>query len=212
MDKKIITIGRQYGSGGREIGEQLAKELGISCYDTSLITQVAQKSGLCEKVINEYDETATGSILYSIYAMTLSNAGGNIDQMPVNARVFFAQFEAIKDIASKESAVIVGRCADYVLRDWENVFNVFITSDLEKRIARVAQRNNINENEASRRIAKKDKHRASYYNYYTNQKWGMASNYHCCLDSGIYGIEGTVKILLEIMNMDIGVEQVDKNK
>ncbi|MCI1931722.1 MAG: cytidylate kinase-like family protein [Clostridia bacterium] len=192
MSKVIVTIGRQYGSGGRRIGELVAKELGISFYDKELITETAKKSGYSEEVLKNNDEKPTGSFLYSI---VIGANGG--DSLPLDNKLFLAQFDTIKDIASKNSCVIIGRCADYALEERNDVFNVFIYSDVEKRIKRVVEEYGVEEKKAADIINKTDKKRASYYNFYSGKKWGKAESYNLCIDSGKFGIENTAKIIAD---------------
>ena len=187
----IITIGRQYGSGGREIGEKLAELLGYSYYDTLLIEKTAQESGLSKSIVERYDERLADKWMN----LSLASTTGDVKQLPVPLKSVLSQFEAIYRIGQAGAAVIVGRCADYVLQDQKNVLSVFIHSDMKHRIARVAARNSISENEAKKRIRNTDKQRASYYNYYTDQQWGEADSYNLCLDSGLFGIDGAVALL-----------------
>ncbi|MBC8542217.1 AAA family ATPase [Bianquea renquensis] len=191
MEKMIITIGRQYGSGGREIGEKLAELLGYSYYDTLLIEKTAQESGLSKSIVERYDERLADKWMN----LSLASTTGDVKQLPVPLKSVLSQFEAIYRIGQAGAAVIVGRCADYVLQDQKNVLSVFIHSDMKHRIARVAARNSISENEAKKRIRNTDKQRASYYNYYTDQQWGEADSYNLCLDSGLFGIDGAVALL-----------------
>lgn len=197
MSHILITIGRQYGSGGREIGERLAKELGIAYYDTRLITEAAKKEGLHEHIIKNFDEAPTSSLLYSIAMMTMPGAKSGPTQLPLEMQVAHAQFDAILKIADTESAVIVGRCADHILSGREGLFNVFVHAAPEKRVKRIMDRNNINEDEARKRMEDTDKKRATYYRYHTDQKWGACGNYHLSIDSGAFGIEGTVQAIIE---------------
>jgi CMP/dCMP kinase len=197
----IVTIGRQYGSAGREIGQSLAKELGINFYDKELLKKAAKESGLCEELFENHDEKPTNSFLYSLVMDTYSlgyNSSAFID-MPLNHKVFLAQFDAIKKIANQESCVIVGRCADYALADYKNCLNVFIHARLEDRIRRIAGKYNLTDSKAKDLINKTDKSRSSYYNYYSSKKWGETSSYHLSLDSGLVGVEGTVKIIKEYL-------------
>lgn len=197
----VITIGRQYGSAGREIGQLLAKELGINYYDKELLKKAAKESGLCEELFENHDEKPTNSFLYSLVMDTYSlgySSSAFID-MPLNHKVFLAQFDAIKKLANQESCVIVGRCADYALADYKNCLNVFIHAKLEDRIKRIARIYNLTDAKAKDLIHKTDKSRASYYNYYSSKKWGETSSYHLALDSSIVGIEGAVKIIRDYM-------------
>ena len=193
----VITIGRQYGSGGREIGKKLSEILGISYYDDELISLAAKNSGLNHDVLSDVDEKATNSLLYTL-AMGGSLFGGNAAmayEMPINDKLYIAQSEIIKELAEKESCVIIGRCADYVLKDYSSAINVFIYADLDRRAERVAAAKGITEAKAKDLIIKTDKQRANYYNYYTSLKWGRIENYNLCIDSGKTGTEKAAEII-----------------
>lgn len=206
MANKIYTIGREFGSGGREVGEKLAAKLGIKLYDKELLQQAAKDSGFCEEIFENHDEKPTNSFLYSLVMDTYSVSGYSAApflDMPLNHKVFLAQFETIKKIAEKESCVIVGRCADYALSDNPNCINVFIHADLDVRIKNVSRNLNITENKARDIINKTDKQRASYYNYYTSKKWGDSKSYNLSLDAGKLGTDNCVEMILkfrELMN------------
>lgn len=195
----IITIGRQFGSGGREIGEMLAKQYGIKCYDKELLSRAAKESGFCEEMIQNHDERPTNSFLYNLVMDTYSfgyNASSFVD-MPISHKVFLAQFDTIKKIAEEGPCVIVGRCADYALSDFDNVLNIFIHADEESKIKRIKERfADVKTDEQARDMMnKKDKQRQSYYNYYSSKKWGRADSYDLSINSSILGIEGTVKFI-----------------
>lgn len=189
---RVITIGRQYGSGGREIGEKLAEKLGYTYYDTLLLENAAKDSGLTKNIIARYDEKLADKWLNISLGM---QGNDDIQKLPVPLRAVIGQFEAIRKIGEKGSAVIVGRCADHVLREDKNVLSVFVYAEIEQRITRVAKRNHISREEAKKRIRNTDKKRAAYYEYYTDKKWGKNESYHLCIDSGFLGIEGTVEVL-----------------
>lgn len=197
----IITIGRQFGSGGREIGEMVAEHFGIKCYDKELLSRAAKESGFCEEMIQNHDERPTNSFLYNLVMDTYSfgyNSSSFVD-MPISHKVFLAQFDTIKKIAKEEPCIIVGRCADYALSDLPNVLNLFIYGDEECKIKRIRERfSDITSNEKAREMMiKKDKQRQSYYNYYSSKKWGRADSYDLCINSSILGIEGTVKLIIQ---------------
>ncbi|MBQ6587854.1 MAG: cytidylate kinase-like family protein [Butyrivibrio sp.] len=197
----IITIGRQFGSGGREIGEMLAKNYGIKCYDKELLSRAAKESGFCEEMIQNHDERPTNSFLYNLVMDTYSfgyNASSFVD-MPISHKVFLAQFDTIKKIAEEGPCVIVGRCADYALSDFDNVLNIFIHADEECKIKRIKERfDDIKTDDQARDMMnKKDKQRQSYYNYYSSKKWGRADSYDLTINSSILGIEGTVKFITQ---------------
>ena len=204
MANKIYTIGREFGSGGREVGEKLAAKLGIKLYDKELLQQAAKDSGFCEEIFENHDEKPTNSFLYSLVMDTYSVSGYSAApflDMPLNHKVFLAQFETIKKIAEKESFVIVGRCADYALSDNPNCINVFIHADLDVRIKNVSRNLNITENKARDIINKTDKQRASYYNYYTSKKWGDSKSYNLSLDAGKLGTDNCVEMILKFREL-----------
>lgn len=202
-NKTIITIGRQYGSGGYEVGKLLAEKLGVKLYDKEMLKRAAKDSGLCEEIFESHDEKPTNSFLYSLVMDTysLGYSSGSFTDMPINHKVFLAQFDTIKKIADEGACVLVGRCADYALEDYDNVINVFIYADLDKRIRRVAREFDLTDAKAKEVITKTDKKRASYYNYYTNKEWGDAKSYDLCINSAKLGIEGTAQAILDYMNM-----------
>ncbi len=207
-NKMIITIGRQYGSAGLEIGKKLAEELGVNLYDKEMLKRAAKESGLCEELFETHDEKPTNSFLYSLVMDTysLGYSSSSYADMPINHKVFLAQFDAIKKIANEGPCVMVGRCADYALEDYKNVVNVFIYADMDQRIRRIAQKYDLTDAKAKDIIVKTDKKRASYYNYYTNKEWGDAKGYDLCLNSGKLGMYGTVKAILEYIKIRNGVE------
>ena len=204
MANKIQTIGREFGSGGREVGEKLAAKLGIKLYDKELLQQAAKDSGFCEEIFENHDEKPTNSFLYSLVMDTYSVSGYSAApflDMPLNHKVFLAQFETIKKIAEKESCVIVGRCADYALSDNPDCINVFIHADMDIRIKNVSKNLNITENKARDIINKTDKQRASYYNYYTSKKWGDSKSYNLSLDAGKLGTDNCVEMILKFREL-----------
>lgn len=195
----IITIGRECGSGGRHIGKKLAEELGIKCYDKELIDVAVKKSGLCKEIFETHDEKPTSSFLYSLVMDTysLGYASSAYMDMPLNHKVFLAQFDTIKQIASEESCVIIGRCADYALADFPNVVTVFITADEDVKINTLMGRHDMTEAQAKSFMAKTDKKRASYYNYYSSKRWGDSKSYDLCINSSKVGMDGAIKIIKE---------------
>ena len=204
MANKIYTIGREFGSGGREVGEKLAAKLGIKLYDKELLQQAAKDSGFCEEIFENHDEKPTNSFLYSLVMDTYSVSGYSAApflDMPLNHKVFLAQFETIKKIAEKESCVIVGRCADYALSDNPDCINIFIHADLDVRIKNVSRNLNITENKARDIINKTDKQRASYYNYYTSKKWGDSKSYNLSLDAGKLVTDNCVEMILKFREL-----------
>lgn len=194
----IITIGRQFGSAGHEIGERLAKHYGIKFYDKDLLTRAAKESGFCEEMIKIHDERPTNSFLYNLVMDTYSfgyNSSSFVD-MPISQKVFLAQFDTIKKIADEGPCVIVGRCADYALADYKNCINIFIHANEENKIKRVMEKFDLTEQKAKDMMIKKDKQRQSYYNYYSSKKWGRSDNYDISINSSKLGIEGTVNLLI----------------
>ncbi len=199
MKRRIITISRQNGSGGRYIGETLAKELGITCYDEKLMDMVAKESGFALDYVEEKGEKITGSLLFNIASsLTYANNVFSGNGMSLQDELYFVQNRVIKEIAEKESCVIVGRSADYILRDRDDCLNVFITADEKSKLERAVKYYNMTEKDAPAILKKNDKARYNHYKYYTDQEWGMASNYDLCLNSGLLGIEGCVKIIRSV--------------
>ena len=195
--KTIITIGRQYGSAGKEIGLTLAERMGVKCYDKELLDRAAKESGLCQELFEHHDEKPTSSFLYSLVMDTYSTgySSAAFADMPINHKIFLAQFNSIKELAKEGSCVIVGRCADYALADDPNLLAVFMNAPLKARIRRIAEKYDLTDAKAKDLIQKTDKKRASYYNYYSNKTWGDAASYHYCLDSSYLGVQGTVDLL-----------------
>ncbi len=207
----IITIGRQYGSAGHEIGATIAHDLGIPLYDKDMLKRAAKESGFCEELFEKHDEKPTNSFLYSLVMDTysLGYSPTAYADMPLNHKIFLAQFDTIKKIASEGPCVMVGRCADYALEGFDNVVNVFIYADLEARIRRVARIYDITDAKAKDIIVKTDKKRASYYNYYTNKTWGDAKSYDLCLNSAKLGVGGTAKAIMDYVKLK---EKIGKAK
>lgn len=195
----IITIGRQFGSGGREIGLKVAEALGIPCYDKELLTRAAKESGFCEEMLVNHDERPTNSFLYNLVMDTYSFGynSNSYSDMPISHKVFLAQFDTIKKIGSEGPCVIVGRCADYALADFDNVLNIFIFADDSFKVRHLMERfpELKTTDKARDYYIKKDKQRQSYYNYYSSKKWGRAESYDLCINSAKLGIEGTVNLI-----------------
>ena len=199
MAKKIIiTVARQYGSGGREIGEKIASELGIPLYDKELITDAASKGSLDTEIVKNIDESAANSLLYTL-AMGSNVLGTTMHfgyKMPLNDKLFILQSEVIKEKAKEDSCVIIGRCGDYVLRDEENVLRIFVYGDLDHRRARILERHpEVKPSQAVDVINKTDKRRASYYNFYTGNRWGKFDNYDMLINSSTLGIDSSVQLV-----------------
>ncbi len=199
--KFILTIGREYGSDGRLIGKKIAELMGVTFYDSQLITMAAKESGMSQSLLQDVDEKAANSLMYSLSVGSDSFLGfAGTFNMPLNDKLFLVQADIIKDIAAKESAVIVGRCADYILRDDPDAVNIFIYAPYEQRKANVAERFDISLDKAADMIVKKEKQRKNYYNYYSGAKWGARTNYHLCIDSSLLGVDGTARFIADILN------------
>ena len=191
MDKKIITISREVGSGGRFIGEEVAKKLGFACYDKNIIGQIAEKSGLAPEYIRESAELSPKKGLFA-YAF----AGRDITGKSVEDLVYETQRKVILELTEKESCVIIGRNADFILKDRDDVLNVFIYGDLPEKVERICRLYHVSEQEAVRMMTDIDKRRMTNYNFYTEQKWGKASNYTVCLNSSRIGYERCEEIIV----------------
>ena len=197
--KSIITIGRQFGSGGKEVGIRVAKELGIPFYDKEILQETAKKSGLCEKIVENFDERPK-SLLYSIamdsymFALPGTGVGDSLEQ-----QVYLATFNTIRHIAGQGPCVIIGRCADYALAGDPDHLSIFIHAPIEDRIRRVSERQGISPDKARTLINKTDKRRASYYEYYSSQKWGAVDSYDFCLNSSYLGLGRTVELIQAIV-------------
>lgn len=199
--KRVITISRQTGSGGREIAKKLAEKMGVPYYDKELLKRAARESGLCEQIIESFDEKPK-SLLYSLvmdpYSYTaidgMAGTFGTVEQ-----NVYTAVFETIRRVANESPCVIVGRCADYALRDTVPTLNLFISADADFRKKRLAEENGITEEKAASLMEKTDKKRASYYNYYSDGRWGEAANYDLCINSSFLGIDKTVDMIIEVL-------------
>lgn len=196
-NKYTVTIGRQFGSGGREIGEMLAKEIGCEYYDKELISLAAKESGISPEVFESVDEQATNSLLYSL-SLGLYSFGNNFSatgDLPINDKLYLLQHKIIKDLAAKSPCVLVGRCADYVLRDRNDVVNIFIYADMDYRIQRAKEVKGIDDAKIEQAIKKTDKSRANYYNFYSGQKWGLAENYDLCINRTNMTNEQVVEVI-----------------
>lgn len=205
MGNLIITIGREFGSAGKNVGLSLSEHLNIPCYDKELLERAAKESEFCEEIFEHHDEKPTSSFLYSLVMDanalgTYATAPGLLD-MPLNQKVFLAQFDTIKKIADNESCVMIGRCADYALADYDNVVRVFIRADEEFKLKRLMNRFKCDEKTARDLMKKTDKKRASYYDYYTSKKWGDSSSYDLCLNTSDLGVEGAVNVIMNYIEV-----------
>ena len=200
---RIITIGREYGSGGHEIGAEVAKRLGIAFYDRQIITLAAEKSGLSHEYIEQNEQRSKSSFIQNLAASSAyTNGFFSTQYMPLSESIFISQAQVIRDIASKESAVIVGRCSDYILAGRPNTINVFIHAPMEVRIARIMKLQNIDEATAMKLIATSDKERGNHYFRYTDRKWGKAQNYDLSINSSLLGINRTVEMLISLAQIE----------
>lgn len=203
MKNYIVTIAREYGSGGRECGKKLAELTGYKFYDKDLITLAAQKSGMSTDALNSVDEKAASSLLYTLaLGSSIYNNGMGSVNLPINDKLFVVQSQIIKDIAnSGEGAIIVGRCADYVLSEKDNVVKVYITSDFDTRVNTVMKRHDLTQPQARDLIIKTDKRRSNYYSYYTGEKWGKADKYDLVVSTAKVGIDGAAGLIADYIKM-----------
>ena len=201
MEKTIITISREYGSGGRYIGELLAKELGISFYDKEIINMVAEKSGLSAGFIERSDENLPNTFLHNLkYSAYSTYDSISFYDTPVTDKVFLAQSAVIKELAAHGSCVIVGRCAGYILRDEPGVVAVFIHGKLEDRVKHAIEHYDLSPEKATERIRRIDKSRTNYYKYYTNRQWGSIEYYDLAVNTSFTGIEGAVAVIKAMLS------------
>ncbi|MBP3656952.1 MAG: cytidylate kinase-like family protein [Clostridia bacterium] len=199
----IITIGREYGSGGRQIGQAVAEKLGISFYDKKIISLAAEKSGLCSEFIENNEQRIRGGLMQN-FSASAAYAGGFFSHhyLPLSESIFVSQAQVIRDIAAKESAVIVGRCADYILAGRPNTINVFIHAPIEARVKRIMELYQLDEAAALKAIATSDKERGNHYFRYTDLKWGKAQNYDICINSSLMGVDKTVEMLVDLARIE----------
>ena len=197
MANLVITIGRENGSGGRQLGSELAAVLGVKCYDSELINETAKASGFAKSFVETHEEHRPGSFLYSL----VTGGGVVADEQPFPVQIFQAQSEVIRTIAARESCVIVGRCADYVLKDRPNTISVFLKAEMQSKVERAVKYYGVDPQKAEDRIRKADKQRASYYNYYATATWGDVNNYDLCVDTGKLGVEGTVELIAHFVEL-----------
>ncbi len=198
-NKFIITISRQFGSGGREIGKKVADSLGISFYNKELIALAAKESGFSENIFEKADEAPSNSFLYSlaIGANPMGSLFIKNDDLLTNDKLFSIQSKVIRDIGKKESCLIVGRCSDYILREEENLTRIYLHADNDFRIKRIMELYNLSEKEAKTTITKSDKKKNNYYNYYTGNEWGDPKNYDIIINTGKTGIDNTINIVID---------------
>jgi Cytidylate kinase len=193
MKKFIITISREYGSGGRKIGQALADEFGVKCYDRAIIEMVAEKTGLSTEFIEKAETNAASSFAFSLSQATITSISPNLTyDLTPNGESFITQAEILQEIAARESAVIIGRCADYVLREHTNLINVFLVADKEDRLRRSIEEYGLTEKEAKEQMKQVDKGRAVYYRTFTGAEWGYPRNNDLYINTSRTGIEGAV--------------------
>lgn len=192
----IITISREFGSGGRLIGRRLAEKLDVPYYDKELLDRIAEESGFCRKMIEDAEKKAKNSFLYSL-ASAMGTGEAGPESLSLNERFFLAQFDTIKKIADEGPCVIVGRCADYILRGMPEATNVFIYAEEADKIKRAVQEYGVPEDSVKKMMKDTDKARANYYAYHTGRKWGEHVNYHLSIDSGYLEIEDIVDIIIK---------------
>ena len=195
----VITISRQFGSGGHEVGEKLARRLDVPFYDKALIAMAAKQSGLSEEVFAHADEKATSSLLYSMVMGSYSFGARvpGINEMPINDKLFIIQSDIIKKAAAEGPCVVIGRCADYILREHDNCLNVFVHANKEERIRRSIAKKDCEERKAGDFVTKKDKQRANYYNFYSNKRWDDLQNYDITIDTSRFTIDQAVELLID---------------
>ena len=196
-DNLVITISRQYGTGGREIGHKLALRLGISFLDRELITRAAKKSGFSEELFEQLDKRATNSFLYSL---TMFGSTG-LNGMSLTDQLYLAQANVIREIAEDAPCVVVGRCADHVLAGTERLVRIFIYADMEARIQRIREKGYYEEHEIARNIRRMDRERRDYHRYYTGKEWENVENYDMMLNSGVLGTDGCVECILSYLKI-----------
>ena len=191
----IITFGRQHGSNGRDIAKELSRQLGIPCYDKEIVDEAASNSNFSREIFNSYDEKRV-----SPYIVSTPHYSTFTEAFHLNLQVVSVQFDAIRSLAEKGDCIFVGRCADYILRNREDLVKVFIYADYAFRVKTIMERKDLSEEKARKLIREVDKDRGSYYKYYTDQVWGEVNNYDLCIDSGKIGISGTVEVLKTYLN------------
>ena len=207
-DNFVINLGRQLGSGGRQIGKRLASRLDIAYYDDELIRLASEDSGLCREFFERADEKAGKGVFGGLFGSRfpfISSGAVSYDSYLSNDSLFKIQSDVIRRLAESQSCLFVGRCADYILRDHPRCCNVFISASIEARVKRVMEYEGIAEKEALAMIEKGDKRRSSYYNYYSFKQWGAAGTYHLCVDSSALGIDGTVEYVESFIRRMLGL-------
>ncbi len=210
MERKfIVNLGRELGSGGRVIGKRVASELGIDFYDKGLIKLAAKESGISDEIFERVDEHGARSGLATLVSYLKNPFAGSeaaADSVLSAEALFTIQSNVIRDIASRGSALFVGRCADYILRDYPLTINIFITANLEDRIERISSLHSVSHSEAERMIEQCDSSRADYYNFYGTKQWGKASSYHLCVNSSLLGMDQTADYIVDFIRRRLAVK------
>lgn len=207
MENFVITVGRQFGSCGKEIGHALAKRFNIAFYDKELIALASKESGLCQEFFEKADEKNSGNLLQA-FAAGFTFGPFQYNDFLSNDKLFQIQSDVIRKVANEHSCVIVGRCADYILRDNKRCINIFIHADMEEWVKTVMNRQHIPEQEARELVRKMDKTRPNYYNFYSDKEWGVAASYHLSVDSSLLGVEGTVDFIEQFVKRALNEETI----
>ena len=208
VEKFVINVGRQLGSGGREISAELAKRLGIAYYDKELLNVASEESGLCKEFFEKADEQASQPLASNLFGLRFlfnGNVAMNTMNYLSNDALFQMQSDAIRKLADEKSCLFIGRCADYILRDNPRCVNIFISAALPFRIERIARIENISASKAEEKINHVEKRRAEFYNYYSNKRWGAAESYHLCIDSSVLGIARTTDFIEQFVKARLGL-------
>ncbi|QAT43587.1 cytidylate kinase-like family protein [Aminipila luticellarii] len=199
MKQRIVTISRTYGSGGRIIGQKLAEDMGVPFYDKALIDRIAEESGFSKDLIENAEMKAKNSFIYTLATSLGGSGDAGIEGLSLNDKCFLAQVNVIRKIAEEGPCVIVGRCADYILRDMPEVTNIFVCAEMHNRIQRAVEEYGMDKTNVENEIKKIDKARTNYYTHHTGRKWGDILNYHLTLDSGYIGLEDTIAVIEEFL-------------
>ena len=207
MENFVITVGRQFGSCGKEIGHALAKRFNIAFYDKELIALASKESGLCQEFFEKADEKNSGNLLQA-FAAGFTFGPFQYNDFLSNDKLFQIQSDVIRKVVNEHSCVIVGRCADYILRDNKRCINIFIHADMEERVKTVMNRQHIPEQDARELVRKMDKTRPNYYNFYSDKEWGVAASYHLSVDSSLLGVEGTVDFIEQFVKRALNEETI----
>ena len=207
MENFVITVGRQFGSCGKEIGHALAKRFNIAFYDKELIALASKESGLCQEFFEKADEKNSGNLLQA-FAAGFTFGPFQYNDFLSNDKLFQIQSDVIRKVANEHSCVIVGRCADYILRENKRCINIFIHADTEERVKTVMNRQHIPEQDARELVRKMDKTRPNYYNFYSDKEWGVAASYHLSVDSSLLGVEGTVDFIEQFVKRALNEETI----